>query len=405
MIYDAAGFPSLYMAQKSPRIKFLTGTPLATELDWTEKNLLSDFLPAVRRYLGLESLKAKISTNSGKPKEATVLPNWRSLPLRTSHGQPDDEYVASNAKDAAAVLPAAAALTSFGSTIPSFDGSVTQEEWEQHEFLERSFHVHEGPPSSPPDDSDCTDAALETTLMSFTSTVTSFSQRDSFSSQASIHSQDAAQSGLVGPFSQLGSLIPLSSLPKATHLHALYPQAPTVNLVVGVISVALPRQVVIRRTGHNVELVELIVGDDTRAGFTLSIWLAPVSPKEEAQRTTSTKETNGNPGHDLRCATEKVRNGDVLLVRNVGLAAWRQKVYGQNLRRRAGRSETFIHILGETEVELQPHRKVLADRIEKVRNWVTQFVGPRTGFVGKGRPSETSMATRGDLPPDTQPDN
>ncbi len=123
----------------------------------------------------------------------------------------------------------------------------------------------------------------------------------------------------------LGSdrLTELKDLPSAASLAGAAPQTVTVNLIVGIISVAAPKTVR-TRWGSSRSLVEVLVGDDTRSGFGVTFWLPPSGPHAFEQSVVA-----------------GLRPLDVVLIRNVALHVFMNKVYGSSLRK----DLTKIHLL------------------------------------------------------------
>lgn len=112
----------------------------------------------------------------------------------------------------------------------------------------------------------------------------------------------------------------LDDVPPAKRIVALQPQTVTLNLLVGVISVAQPRTVT-TCWGQALSLVEVLVGDDTAAGFAVTFWLSSDSAAESS--------------------LVGLRRQDVVLMENVALHVFRGKVYGQSLRK----GLTRVHLL------------------------------------------------------------
>jgi len=73
------------------------------------------------------------------------------------------------------------------------------------------------------------------------------------------------------------------------------------------------------------EILDLLLGDETRAGFSVSFWLPPA----DSQNSRAGQAEN----EDLRNTLQSARAGDVVLLRSVALNIWRKAVYGQSLGR------------------------------------------------------------------------
>ncbi|CAK7226188.1 hypothetical protein SBRCBS47491_006146 [Sporothrix bragantina] len=139
------------------------------------------------------------------------------------------------------------------------------------EFLEYSLAVHEALPSSMPQ----IDLPNMPANDSFDETTQSFSQSTSFSLLSTVPP-------LPTDIPHWQPLTNLVDVPSASYLLSLAPQTVTVNLVVAIVSVGVPR-VIDKNNGNRnsnnrrdrrpVSLVELVVGDETGSGFGLTIWM------------------------------------------------------------------------------------------------------------------------------------
>lgn len=201
------------------------------------------------------------------------------------------------------------------------------------------------------------------------------------------------------PF-QLSSPLPLNDvheIPSAAYLEEIAPQTVTVNLVVGIIALPSPRQVTVgRRWGRErqAQLVEMLVGDDTRAGFEITIWL-----RQERDSDGISFQRNG-----LELEMQKLRPQDIVLLQNIALCTYRGKVHGQSLRRDVTKIQLLYRRPSEdSEVEGAFSSRDLRDpagqdvvrrKASRVKSWLMNFVGDDI-VANKERP-------RAILPPDTQ---
>lgn len=141
------------------------------------------------------------------------------------------------------------------------------------------------------------------------------------------------------------------------------------------------------------ELIEVLVGDETKSGFAINFWLSSLQSAEG----------------DMRDVLSRLRPQDVVLVRNVALSSFRGKVYGQSLRKEM----TKVHLLYRNRIDRTDvggcyNAADLADgiihpQVEKtknVREWVLRFVGAGPGPKAKAK--GRIEAVREVLPPDTQ---
>jgi hypothetical protein len=128
----------------------------------------------------------------------------------------------------------------------------------------------------------------------------------------------------------------------------MLPQTLTVNLVVTLLRIAPARTIHPKRWPHTpVDLVELTVADDTRAGLGVNLWLPrersgeddPVADANAAMNDVAARQTGFKarrlcPAESLLVAAARdLRLRDVVLFRNVALNAYRGQVYAQSLRR------------------------------------------------------------------------
>ena len=124
------------------------------------------------------------------------------------------------------------------------------------------------------------------------------------------------------------------------------------------------------------DIVELTVGDETRAGFSISFWLASLDSQRKA-------------ADDLRKTLHKLRAGDVVLLKNVALACWKGCVFGQSLSRKFVRNSTSVAVIGDEESDA---------KVKMAKRWTRDFVGMSTNAKTQGPISRDTDA----LPPDTQ---
>lgn len=169
----------------------------------------------------------------------------------------------------------------------------------------------------------------------------------------------------------------LNEIPKPEYITRIAPQTVTVNLIVGIISVVAPRTVQLRRYDGTMDIVEVIVGDETRTGFSIKFWLPPSKPDADED--------------PLRKVLQNLRTRDVVLVQNVALHVWQNSVYGQSLSKRISRNETKVELLGRdgevdletTAIEISPQ----VAKVKKVSDWIIAFLGTsgssRTNKKGK----------------------
>lgn len=175
--------------------------------------------------------------------------------------------------------------------------------------------------------------------------------------------------GLESHFVKMSRIVitHLEHIPNAAHLQDIEPQTMTVNLIVGIVSSPEARSVYTAVGKRHVSLLELVVGDETRSGFGINIWLA----QDEGVDRSRKEEAHG------------LRQGQLVLFQNVALNSFRGQVYGQNIRRNLTRTAL---INGECDGE----------KIRAVRSWMADF-------IAFGEPYAMNQIDRSiRLPPDTQ---
>lgn len=219
-----------------------------------------------------------------------------------------------------------------------------------------------------------TTASLASQSESFDETTTSFGDT-SFASASSDHPP---------PPPVPSHLSDLEDVPSARQIQALNPQTVTLNLIVGVISIASPREVT-TRWGRTLSLVEVLVGDETKSGFAVTFWMTPEEVVDD----------------DDGSGVLKLRRQDVVLLQNVALHVFRGKVYGQSLRRGMTKASVLWRrdgsgmysgrrLSSKTAAEGSPQVR----KARGVRDWVLRFVGAAPGGgVSRAR-------TSWDRPPD-----
>ncbi|KAG6001315.1 hypothetical protein E4U21_004503 [Claviceps maximensis] len=161
-----------------------------------------------------------------------------------------------------------------------------------------------------------------------------------------------------GPVSRPRHLSDLEDVPSAKKVTSLEPQTITLNIIAGVLSIAQPRTIT-TRWGSSLSLIELLVGDDTATGFAVTFWI-PADKVAESQVIT-------------------LQRQDVVLVENVALHVFRNKVYGQSLRR----GLTKLHLLWRADgTGYYSSRSLRAksgnpqrEKTRIVKDWVIRFVG------------------------------
>jgi hypothetical protein len=377
----------------APKLLLLVGAPEASSLDWEESGLLNDFNDPIARFAGLHARQANEETVPITPaltSASIAHPAWRSLPLERQHlatglTQSFDRHHLHTGHSHQNSAQGASFF--LASQINSFVEGFSQAHPESHpsshpsaeellsHFYEESYARHEDIQSSQI-------APASDVGTSFTSDEPSFGSFDSH-----LRPFGAAKEVPVA-----GHSSNLRDLPNAAYLDSIHPQTMTVNLIVGIISIPEPRAIKTRR-GAAVELIEVLVGDETRSGFGVNFWL----PSSQAAQ------------GDMRSILSGLRPRDVVLMRNVAMSSFRGNVYGQSLRK----DMTKVHLLYRTRVDKSDVGGCYSaadlamgdpvppqvEKTRRVREWVLRFVGLGAGQQKGNGPAEVLKEV---LPPDTQ---
>lgn len=389
----------------APNLLVFAGAPMPSSLNWESDTLIESFLPPIIQFAGL--------SNDEQPSPLPIASHehirWRSLRAATEPLVYSQLQAGTWTGDDKAKFPAPAAadltLSSFGTDLSAISAQqldtqppiaeFTEDITSQ--FYEDSLAVYENLPSSPipalgPDgEIPRPDAEAGTTA----SNATSFSTSLGFS----FNSHSTAPPNF--PVPDGGRLSDLGNIPNSKYLQSIQPQTMTVNVIVGIISISPPRSIQ-TRGGSAVEIVELLVGDDTKSGFGINCWL----PLNAVSRP-----TGGHP--DLRSSLSGLRPQDIILVRNVALSSFRGKVYGQSLRREV----TKVDLLFRNRIDRDDEGGCYSARdlnntmtsdthpqvgkTIRVREWVLRFVGHGAGIMRRTDEGKVEVVDE-KLPPDTQ---
>lgn len=263
------------------------------------------------------------------------------------------------------------------------------------QFYDHSFAVHE-----------LSEVSVPVSFSESSSLQESGSWADSTMTISAISSskQDGTGSSLL---SIQGKISDLQDIPSADYLRSIVPQTVTVNLVVGVITIQPPRRVVTRQWKRELDIVEMVVGDETRTGFGVTFWLLPAPER-------ASRDPDGNNeglGRSLAC----LRPCDIVLFRMVGLSSFRERVYGQSLRKGITQVDLLhrqrvdatdaggIYGLRQLNARHDGEPDPVVVKIRRVREWIRRFVGAGPERAGGGGAGGMRGLKRGPtLPPDTQ---
>ena len=385
------------------RLIILTGAPEKTSLNWGESHLIDNDL-----------LTKAVSTGHGLTNPTITSPpyaQWRQL---AKSGKGTEKLGMGKGMEIEQIEDAGGAhFFTPADLVPQFQsgsgalgaesaGSTTSTETASEalsQFYDHSFAVHKDIPPA---------------LLSELDSDAASAGRSSFDSDAG--TPTSPLSAIRVPFQwptlpvpQTQHLSDLEDIPSAAYLRSIEPQTMAVNLIVAVLSIAPPRNVT---TGQKwgkerqSELVEVLVGDDTKTGFSITMWLPPdlhVTWKDGA-----TDIPDGSRS-TLRRSLRLLRPRDIILVRNVALSSFRGKVHGQSLRKDItkvdllfrkkqdrddiGGSYTVQALNSAGENDPQPMK------VRKVRDWLISFVPDQEAEMAS--PGSRKRGKRR-LPPDTQ---
>lgn len=389
---------SMCLGSMAPNVLVFAGAPMPSSLNWESDALIESFLPPIIQFAGL--------SNDGQPSSLPTASyehvRWRSLrapaePLIYSQLQAG-ALQGEDKGNPTALATVDSALSSFGTDTQPPTTEFTEDATTQ--FYEDSLAVYENLPSSaipapgPEDEILRPDAEAGTT----TSNATSFSTSLGFSFHS--HLTELSNGGEL-PVPDGGRISDLGFIPNSKYLHSIEPQTMTVNVIVGIISISPPR-IIQTRGGSALEIVELLVGDETRSGFGINCWLSMHAVS---------RPTGGHP--DLRTSLGGLRPQDIILVRNVALSSFRGKVYGQSLRREV----TKVDLLFRNRIDREDEGGCYSARdlnntisndthpqvrkTIRVREWVLRFVGHGTGTMRRTDEGRVEVVDE-KLPPDTQ---
>ncbi|KAF7194526.1 hypothetical protein HII31_04032 [Pseudocercospora fuligena] len=352
---------------------FLTGAPDASTLSWNETDLPSHFNLRHRRFL--QAADEDQTTQDSLALATQSLARWREVEINGQNHPSDEARARKTEPEATQFL--------------SFQDDSNNEDAEHRDFLERSLFALQNLDSSQiavPEDT----VYDETTYVTGGSFNTTLSTGLSYQTTTSSASENGEQH--IVPFN--GPVTDLRRIPNARHLESIHPQTMTINVLAGVIAVQPTRTVQLRKRSGEMDIVEVVVGDETKAGFNISFWLPPVD--SQAHKSSASK-------GQLRDVLQGLRSGDVVLVTHIALGEFKNNVFGQSLSKRITRNNTAVVVLSSNVTGLSPP---LMAKLNRVRDWSSHFVG-RKDAKRAGSPDITlgvvSKKAKHLLPPDTQP--
>ncbi|KAF5719352.1 nucleic acid-binding OB-fold [Fusarium mundagurra] len=331
----------------APQLLLFAGAPPPSSLT-TQSCTITQIDDSFAEFLGL-------APQGTAPVSSPSIAPWRSLPLNRKPlhtGFSQTHNISINLANQSEFFTTAE--ISFKEQSQSFEGEDPENVLSQ--FYDHSLALHNSIPSSQLD-------SFEETTFEETSFMTT-------SSTANLDMRDTVPSHLSD----------LEDIPPARRILALNPQTVTLNIIAGIISIAQPRTVT-TRWGRSLSLVEILLGDDTKTGFAVTFWLA--------EENNATAEISA------------LRRQDVVLMQNVALHVFKDKVYGQSLRRGMSkvsllwrRDGSGLYSTRELSKRGQMHPQL--QKAKQVKDWVLKFVGADVGVKTRARKTQISW----DRPPD-----
>lgn len=375
--------------------RILTGAPRASNLDWSEDVYLSasdvtPFIDSSRAKFGPDTSKFRSigEFSDGVPSSHGLYQNPKpdipALAIPPAHSSATDRVedpvmidtmttVTVPEDMTLGALPCGNPENHFLSTSKAAKFVAGYEAFENKEYLEQSFMFY--------------DLSLSP---SFDSTTTDKTTQPSFTSNAESLKSNSATSQL--PKIQLPSpIIDLRKLPNAAYINRIAPQTITVNLIAAVVNSAPPRNINLKQTNRKMDLVEMVVADETRTGFQISFWLH-VDPEKR---------------DPTRKALKELKPKDLVLLKNVALHVWNGTVFGQSLRKGWARTETTIATLARNGVwDIQRSEEITSaeeGKLQRVFDYAKQFLLARPVNEWDCELGGESTATFDlELPPETQ---
>ena len=344
------------------KVMLFTGAPPATSIT-SESCTLTGFGREFRAFITEEKEDTPGRTLYLEPQTPLLHAAWRSLPLNRhplytglsqTHNLSDGSMRARN--DDFFTTADVPRSDCNDPTLTPDETTLSQDLLTQ--FCEQSLAAHDADPSSPQPVSFETSILTEET--SFGSTPPLSAEKERSIPKLPSHLSD------------------LEDIPAAAHIISLNPQTVTLNVIVAVLSIAQPR-IVTTRWGKQLSLVEILVADETKSGFAITFWL-------------SSEEANS-------ASISKLRRQDVVSAQNVALHVFKDKVYGQSLRkgltkvsllwRRDGGGYYSTRTLNaaapldhrhhhQQQQQQHQHQHQHHPQLEKtrvVKDWVIKFVG------------------------------
>ncbi len=295
------------------RLIVLTGAPPPSVLRWDEDALSCQ-----------HNVTTEGAVDNTRPPESTdtFSAQWRQVQMRGLHTEIDQQNADSmpSTFPGGAIFSTPAELTQHLHSQPSMmtSTSVSTDSMQTvavdlDDFYAQSLALHEDIATSQLPETQSQTTNPNDTLWSDEKTKLSLP-----------NCSEHARASLPFPISSL-YLNDVKDIPSAAYLRSIEPQTMTVNVVVGIMALPSPRPVTVgRRWGREreMQLLEILVGDDTGAGFEITVWLSDIHGNERLADRSS-----------LEIQMRRLRPRDIVLLRNIALCTYQGRVHGQSLRK------------------------------------------------------------------------
>ena len=329
------------------RVLMLTGATSAGSLTWDDANLLNSLEPpfCVRTVTDFPESKRADSSR----------PVWRNVSLDYIRSRSDlgSESVPEKKRKLSASIGIESdlAFSSQDESLMALDqdrmSSATGDSL--GDFYEHSFTAHE----------------LSTTFLTSSSQETDDTW---YSAEVDCSLPPERCSKVV---SSALRLTHLRDIPNSSYIRSIEPQTMTVNLIIGIVSIGMPKTIVARKSKRRLGLVEMIVGDETGSGFRISLWL-PEDSNDSHKAVT------------LRDTVKRLQPHDILLAKNIGLYAFKDSVHGQSLRKDLSSLEVLYskntsekgspNLYNTSDLVREDLKDISLQRTIAVRNWMLKHV-------------------------------
>lgn len=296
----------------APSNSALTGTRIS--------DLSNEEHPA---FSQLFSTKSKPSSqrpaSQSKPPRSTQQPSWRTLSLnRPTVGQKFASTTsrASHSQLSTQQESASASQSFFGNSLGT-------------EYLEASFVAFQSQPAE--DESKNVDSACG---------IESYNKDDV--SYDTTQDEPSDTTVIVAAFPHLPAnlkIVKLKTVPTARQLTALQPQTVSISTIAAIIAIEPPR-LITTRYGNPMMISNIIIGDETRTGFGITVWLPPDETNDVDEKGRRRKPPT-EAAKRLKANVLSLRPQDVVVVTNLALTSFKDNVYGSSM----GRDRTSLHIL------------------------------------------------------------